>query len=158
MQKKFFFIACFLISSVCFTQQYPFVHYSPKDGLVNSRVRKAYQDSKGIMYFMTFGGLSVYDGARFTNYTAQNGLAADMVNDIIEMGDDSLWIACNTIGLNYLRQGKIRNVKTSDGFYPTINKFIQCKDGAVYVVADEGLFRFQQNRFVRLAFTNRRGD
>ena len=99
----------------------------------------------------------MYDGARFTNYTAQNGLAADMVNDIIEMGDDSLWIACNTIGLNYLRQGKIRNVKTSDGFYPTINKFIQCKDGAVYVVADEGLFRFQQNRFVRLAFTNHRG-
>ncbi|MFI5132338.1 MAG: two-component regulator propeller domain-containing protein, partial [Chitinophagales bacterium] len=129
-----------------------------KDGLVNSRVRKAYQDSKGIMYFMTFGGLSVYDGARFTNYTAQNGLAADMINDIIEMGDDSVWIACNTGELNYLRHGKIRLFKTTDGFCPTINKLIRCKNGAIYVVADEGLFRFQHNRFIRLPFFNRRGD
>src|SRR6185503_3678113 len=157
MQKKFIFIACFFLYTSCFAQQYPFVHYTPKDGLVNSRVRKAFQDSKGIMYFMTFGGLSVYDGARFTNYTAQNGLAADMINDLLELGDDSMWIACNTSGLNYLRHGKISTVKTSDGFYPTINKFIRCKNGTIYVLADEGLFRFQQDKFVRLPFTNRRG-
>src|SRR6476619_6853656 len=133
MQRITFLLAYF---SICFTataQQYPFVHYTPKDGLVNSRVRKAFQDSKGKMYFMTFGGLSVYDGARFTNYTAQNGLAADMVNDLLELGDDSIWIACNTPGLNYLRHGKIRTVQTSDGFYPTINKFIRCKNGTVSV-------------------------
>jgi signal transduction histidine kinase/sugar lactone lactonase YvrE len=158
MQKKFFFIACILIPFICLAQQYPFVHYSPKDGLVNSRVRKSYQDSKGIMYFMTFGGLSVYDGARFTNYTAQNGLAADMVNDVLEMGDDSVWIACNTGELNYLRHGKIRLFKTTDGFCPTINKLVRCRNGAIYVVADEGLFRFQHNRFIRLPFFNRRGD
>src|SRR5690349_1675569 len=113
MQKTLLFIACFFISSICLAQQYPFVHYSPKDGLVNSRVRKAYQDSRGIMYLMTYGGLSVYDGARFTNYTKQNGLAADMINDVMEMGDDSLWIACNTIGLNYLSKGKVKIFRTS---------------------------------------------
>ena len=77
-------------------QQYPFVHYTPKDGLVNSRVRRAYQDSKGRMYFMTFGGLSMYDGARFKNYTLQNGLLSNLVNDVLEVGEDSLLVAVNT--------------------------------------------------------------
>src|SRR4026208_2139057 len=102
MQKKATLIACFLLCTSCFAQQYPFVHYTPKDGLVNSRVRKAYQDSKGRMYFITFGGLSVYDGARFKNYTAQNGLVVDLVNDVLEVGEDSLLIAVNTSELNVL--------------------------------------------------------
>jgi signal transduction histidine kinase/ligand-binding sensor domain-containing protein len=155
--QKLLFPACFFICANCFAQQYPFVHYTPKDGLVNSRVRKAYQDSKGRMYFLTFGGLSVYDGTRFTNYTVQNGLAADMVNDVLEMGDDSIWIACNINKLNYLSHGKIKTFKTADGFYPTINKFIKSKEGPVYVVADQGLFLFRQNRFIRLPFTNNDG-
>lgn len=41
------------------------------------------------MYFMTYGGLSVYDGTRFTNYGQQNGLANEIVNDVIEITTDS---------------------------------------------------------------------
>ena len=79
MQRNHIFLACFFIiitiaSANCFAQQYPFVHYSPKDGLVSNRVRSIYQDSKGLMYFLTMNGLSVYDGARFTNYTTEEGL------------------------------------------------------------------------------------
>src|SRR5882757_3376417 len=108
MQKKFLLLACFFICVNCLAQQYPFVHYTPKDGLVNSRVRKAYQDSKGRMYFITFGGLSVYDGARFKNYTRQNGLLFDLVNDVLEVGDDSLLIAVNTGGLNVLVHSEMK--------------------------------------------------
>ena len=64
MQRILNFLACFVIWVSAVAQQYPFVNYSPKDGLVNGRVRKAYQDSKGRMYFLTFGGLSVYDGTQ----------------------------------------------------------------------------------------------
>src|SRR6476620_1791881 len=110
MLKKLFFIACFIYSH-CFAQQYPFVHYTPKDGLVNSRVRKAYQDSKGRMYFLTFNGLSVYDGARFKNYGTQNGLIAGLVNDVLEVGDDSLLVSINDCGLNVLVRGEMKKVK-----------------------------------------------
>src|SRR5215831_17407582 len=97
MQKRLpHLLACLLLCANCLAQQYPFVHYTPRDGLVNSRVRKAYQDSKGRMYFLTYGGLSVYDGVRFTNYTTQNGLASDLVNDILEVGEDSLLVASNS--------------------------------------------------------------
>ena len=43
---------------------------------------------------MTYGGLSVYDGTRFRNYSSQNGLLEDMVNDVIEFGKDS-FLSCN---------------------------------------------------------------
>src|SRR5687767_322308 len=101
-----------LISIELLAQQYPFVHYTPKDGLINSRVRKTWQDSRGRMYFMTYGGLSVYDGARFKNYNVQNGLSSDLVNDIIEMGKDSFWIACNTHKVNLLVDGRVDTLKT----------------------------------------------
>src|SRR5947208_4564572 len=108
MQRITITLACFLIWVNCCSQQYPFVHYTPKDGLVNSRVKKAYQDSKGRMYFLTYGGLSVYDGVRFRNYTMQNGLMSNVVNDILEIGDDSLLIATNSpTHINVLVKGKI---------------------------------------------------
>src|SRR5438046_4473151 len=75
--------------------QYPFLHYTPKDGLVNNRARFMFQDSRGRLYIATYGGLSVYDGSRFTNYTTDNGLITSLVNQVIEMGEDSLWIIPN---------------------------------------------------------------
>src|SRR5437868_14755192 len=107
MRKKFFTFAYFFICIDCFAQQYPFVHYTPKDGLINSRVRKTYQDSKGRMYFLTFGGLSVYDGARFKNYTRKDGLSTDLINDILEITPDSFLIATNASPINALVRGNI---------------------------------------------------
>ncbi len=149
-RKNTLLLACFFISATCLSQQYPFVHYTPKDGLVNNRVRKAFQDSRGVMYFMTYGGLSVYDGARFRNYTVDNGLSSDLVNDMIEMGKDTIWIACNTRQVNILNAGVIDTLVTANKFTPIINKFIKSSDGYLYVIADDGFFRFQNNRFEKL--------
>ena len=88
MNRMIILFTGLLITAHLSAQQYPFVHYSPKDGLVNSRVKKAYQDSKGRMYFLTYGGLCVYDGARFRNYTTQNGLPINIINDVLEIGND----------------------------------------------------------------------
>src|SRR5258705_12407812 len=120
--RKLAGLACFLIAVNVNAQQYPFVHYTPKDGLVNSRVKKAFQDSKGRMYFLTFGGLSVYDGARFRNYTRQNGLVSDVINDIIEVDPDSILIATNAPGVSALVRGKIITVKTEGKPSPLINQ------------------------------------
>src|SRR3982750_652301 len=83
-------------------QRYPFINYTPVDGLVSNRVKSMFQDSKGKLYFLTSSGLSVYDGARFTNYTPADGLAQEFVNDIIEITPDSFWIATNINKLNCL--------------------------------------------------------
>ncbi|MEP6616730.1 MAG: histidine kinase [Ginsengibacter sp.] len=148
--QRFIFLACTFFTTALTAQQYPFVHYTPKDGLVNSRVRKAYQDSKGRMYFLTSGGLSVYDGTRFRNYTIQNGLANDLVNDIIEVGKDSLLVATNTFELNALVKGKMMIVKTEGTPCPQINQFYRTVDGKLYLSSDDGLFVMENKRVRKL--------
>src|SRR5215510_4094806 len=144
----------FFICVACFSQQYPFVHYSPREGLVNNRARFVFQDSKGKVYIATYGGLSVYDGSRFTNYNSNNGLRVDLVNDIAEMGDDSIWIMPNDNKIHCLVKGKIKNFTTADNFIPLINQLLKSSDGYYYAFADEGLFRFEKNRFVKIDLTN----
>jgi hypothetical protein len=46
-------LACFLACFSLAAQQSPFVFYTPKDGLVNSRVRSIKQGQKGRMLFLT---------------------------------------------------------------------------------------------------------
>src|SRR5580704_4243936 len=110
---------------ISYAQQYFFARYTPKNGLVNNRARTMYQDSKGRLYICTYGGLSVYDGARFINYTTEDGLATSLVNDIVEMGDDSLWVIPNGPHLHALVHGILRNITTADHFYPVINQMIR---------------------------------
>lgn len=166
MQRKLTFLACLFLQLAigtidCRAQlaesrgQYPFVFYTPRDGLVNSRVRYIKQDSKGRMLFITFGGLSVYDGTRFINYNRQDGLAEDLINDVVEVGPDSLLVATNASKLNTLVKGKIGIYPTIDNFYPVTNRFLKSNDGSWYVAADDGLFLLKGNRFNRIPLLNR---
>jgi len=163
MQRTAIILAYFFFCVNCSSQQHPFVHYTPKDGLVNSRVKKAYQDSKGRMYFLTYGGLSVFDGNRFKNYTTQNGLASNVVNDILEIGDDSLLIASNTgNNLNILVKGKIELFKPEVGPFkftnasyghegdkiPVINEFYKHDDNKIYLSCDNGLFVLENKKII----------
>jgi len=150
----YIFVWLWLCVPASTAQQYLFARYTPKNGLVNGRTRFLYQDSKGRLYISTFGGLSVYDGSRFTNYTTDDGLVTNLVNDIVEMGDDSLWIIPNGKALYCLVHGIIRNIRTSDNFYPVINQLIKCRDGSYYAIADEGLFRLEKDRFVKIPLTD----
>jgi signal transduction histidine kinase/ligand-binding sensor domain-containing protein len=110
------------------------------------------------MYFITLGGLSVYDGARFVNYSLQNGLANELVNDVVEIAPDSLLIATNAPSLNTLVKGKIGIFKTADAFCPVINRFFKSKNGNWYIAADQGLFLFSSNRFIKIPLFNEKGD
>jgi len=151
MQRIAILLAYLFSCAFCLAQQYPFVHYTPKDGLVNSRVRKAYQDSKGRMYFMTYGGLSVYDGARFRNYTTQNGLLSDLVNDVLEVGEDSLLVAINTCGLNVLVRGEMKTSIMHSSECHVINHLLKTKDGAIFASADDGLFKIDTGGIKKLS-------
>jgi signal transduction histidine kinase/ligand-binding sensor domain-containing protein len=157
--KLTYILACLLATAVqnADAQQYLFARYTPRDGLVNNRARFFYQDTRGRLYISTFGGLSVYDGSRFTNYTTEEGLATSLVNDIVEMGEDSLWIIPNGSALHCLVRGVLRNIKTADNFYPVTNQLVHCSDGHWYSIADQGFFRYENNQFIRIRLLDSTG-
>ena len=146
---KFLFIAAWLalLPEPGFSQNYPFIKYTPKDGLVSNRVQNFYQDTRGRIFFMTANGLSVFDGARFLNYGVTDGLASPVVNDMLELAPDSFLIATNTHALNVLVRGSMKPLPTANGFCPVINKFYQDKEKRIYVASDQGLYRFDKNIF-----------
>ncbi len=131
-------------------QEYPYIHYTPKDGLVNSRIRDIYQDSKGRLFLMTANGLSIYDGARFNNYTTEKDFSDPIINDVIEVGPDSLLVASNTSKLNAWVRGKVVEIKTEDNYCPVINKFLKATNGLIYAATDQGLYSLQGTRFTHL--------
>jgi signal transduction histidine kinase len=155
--KPLILIACLFFTALLSAQQYPFVHYSPKDGLVSNRIRHIYQDSKGRLYFCTANGLSVYDGARFINYTTEDGLHNDLVNCVVEMGDDSLWVVTNTNSINCLVKGKLKHLSLRDSTTPIINSLCRDTRGNLYAAADEGLFIFDKDHFVKLELQDMSG-
>ncbi len=145
-------LCCILVfftigSYYSFGQQYPFIRFTPRDGLVNANVSRVFQDTKGRMYFLTVKGFSIYDGSRFINYTTDDGLPDDIVNDIIEITPDSLLIASNTNKLTALVRGQLKPVEM-DGFIPVINKFYSAKNNWIYVATDHGLFELRNKKFI----------
>ena len=150
MQRTATILACFCICVNSFSQQYPFVHYTPREGLVNNKARFIFQDSKGKLYIATFGGLSIYDGSRFTNFDYNNGLGNPLVNDIVEMGDDSVWVLVNAQTIKYVVNGRLKTFTPADNFTPVINKLIKCSDGFYYAITDEGLFKLQDRKFIKM--------
>jgi signal transduction histidine kinase/ligand-binding sensor domain-containing protein len=147
----------FIYCCDCHSQQYPFIQYTPKDGLVSNNSRFMFQDSRGLLYVSTQEGMSIYDGFRFINYTAKDGLASNFITDFVEMGEDSIWLMPNARAIQCLVKGRIKNITTSDGFYPVVNKMIKNADGSYYALTDEGLFQFENNHFSRIQLTDKNG-
>lgn len=109
--KKLLLIA-FTLLQVCKglfiqAQQINIHRYNIEDGLVNNDIINIYQDSRGFIWFCTRGGLSRYDGSRFTNYTTNNGLTNDMINDIVEIAPQEFIVAQNLDGPRLLKNDRI---------------------------------------------------
>src|SRR4029078_3249411 len=69
-----------------------------------------------------------------------------VVNDILEIGDDSLLVATNSDHLNLLVNGKLQPVKIDNSNCPTINQFYRHEDKHIYLSSDNGLFLLQNNK------------
>ncbi|MDE3211726.1 MAG: hypothetical protein KGM98_00720, partial [Bacteroidota bacterium] len=152
MGQKWIWAFFSIATATGFGQSYPLTHYTPNDGLISSRVKRIWQDDVGRIYYLTYGGLSVYDGSTFNNFSTRDGLGNDQINDVAQGGADSVWVASNGHQLNILVNGRLRTFETADHFCPVINRFLKSEDHQWYVTSDEGLFRFDGRRFYRMPF------
>ena len=140
-----------------YSQQYPFVHYTPKDGLISNRITHIYQDREGRLYFTSFNGLSVYDGARFTNYTAENGLDNNIINCVIEMGSDSVWVVTNRSSIYNLAKGKLKKMVFSNPEHLAIDNLFRDDQGNIYAASEQGIYLFLENKFINIPIADING-
>jgi signal transduction histidine kinase/ligand-binding sensor domain-containing protein len=157
MQRSLFLFAYFFVCANCLSQVYPFVHYTPKDGLISNQIKGIYQDSKGRLFFTSVNGLSIYDGSRFINYNSKNGLGYDMVNCVMEMAPDSIWVVTNSEKINCLVNGKMKLLSFKNEH--VINSLCRDEKQDIYAAAEDGLLLFDKKEgFIKLPFLDLHGN
>lgn len=77
-------ILLFLFQAIAVAQQLPMDTYTPANGLVDTRLIKMFQDSRGRIYFLTREGFSIYDGRHFDNYANESNDRTEIINGITE--------------------------------------------------------------------------
>lgn len=91
----------------CFSQDFPLIHFTKKEGLPSNMVYQVYRDSKGFLWFATDKGVSRFNGTRFETFTTSDGLTD---NDVINLFEDHygrLWLNGFKGSLCYYKDGKI---------------------------------------------------
>ncbi|PWK29223.1 two component regulator with propeller domain [Arcicella aurantiaca] len=87
MKKLLTIYFLYILTSLNILAQTPhFRNYTVDDGLPSSHVYRAFQDSKGFMWFCTDKGIARFDGYKFEKFTTKNGLPN---NDIWHCAEDS---------------------------------------------------------------------
>jgi signal transduction histidine kinase len=91
LRLKIIFILL-LISIYTSAQQLHVENYSPSNGLLDTRVIKIFQDKRGLIYFLTWEGISIFDGKHFENISEYGGESLGLVNDMIQWKDDTCYV------------------------------------------------------------------
>jgi signal transduction histidine kinase len=98
---------CLFFTGCLFAQQLSFNTYTPADGLTDARVQKIFQDSRGVLYFLTRDGFCSFDGQRFQNFTQYQNQPLSVVNDIVEEKKGRLLISALS-GMYWLNNNQLQ--------------------------------------------------
>lgn len=129
------------------------------DGLANDAVRCIASDARGYLWFGTADGLSRWDGARFSGYGQERGLATTQVDAIAAAEDGSLcfgmhgpWIA----RYDPTAVPPIRSIRVADERGGR-NVCATCfdADGVLWFTTESGLFAVNGDRIERIASDQR---
>jgi ligand-binding sensor domain-containing protein len=131
-------------------ERLPARYYTADEGLADNRVMRIRRDSQGFLWFCTPGGLSRFDGERFTTVRLEEELVATF-NDLLETRSGEYWAATNGRGVCRLSYStRKRNSETDAPFtiYPVggsgptnfVNVLYEDRGGRIWAGTDGGLF------------------
>lgn len=129
-------------------QQYNFDYINYKNGLVNNTVRSIYQDKKGIMYFGTNSGISIYYGNSFKNIDAVDGKKIGTVNQILGNSKDSIFITTSIMPQFFNLKGQQLYKNSTQP--PVYVYSMYNDDDKLYVCSDDGLRLYENNQFKKI--------
>ena len=126
----------------CFGQQYNFIKYSISEGLPQSQVYAAHQDSRGYIWFGTQGGgLSRFDGNKFTNFSTKNGLPSNHIQAIYEDGNRQIWVSTKR-GICRFTGKKFEPVLKGNEPIRDAWSFVQKNDSTLWVGTRTGILAY----------------
>src|SRR5439155_5525579 len=98
-----------------------------------------YQDSDGNLWIATWNGLSRLTDGKIANYSKQEGLPHNLVGELYEDAERSLWIGTHGGGLARLRDAKLRVYTTREGLANNFAKSVFAgRDGTLWIGTEGG--------------------
>lgn len=131
----------------------PMRHYTSDEGLVNNEVITAFQDSRGYLWFGTYGGLSRFDGKQFKNYDEKNSdLPGTVVRAVTEDKNHNLWIGY-TGGIARIDQspykGRFATYTHKNGLLgKDVVGLESDPNGGLWVLTEQGVSYFDGEKFI----------
>ena len=125
-------------------------YWRQPQGLAQNTVLSILQTRDGYLWVGTKGGLSRFDGVRFTTFDDRDKsrLRENEVWALAEGHDGSVWIGTYGGGLSRFKDGRFTVYTTADGL---VNDFVANlhtgADGSIWIATDGGLSRFKDGRF-----------
>ena len=152
--KRLVLLTCAAIYSIVLTgatsglhRDISFTHISINDGLSQSTVRSACQDSRGQMWFATHDGLNRFDGYDFTVYRHRDDDSTSIADNIIRKvyldSKGGLWVGTEK-GLSFYDRDKdsFRNFSTGG---KTVTGIAEDSNGRFMVATGGSLRIFNSN-------------
>lgn len=78
-------------------------NYRSSNGLPSNEVYKVQADNQGYLWFGTDRGVSRFDGSRFSNYSVNDGIGANVVNDIVIAPNGDIWVIADAKKLYHFK-------------------------------------------------------
>ncbi len=125
-----------------------FSHLTKKDGLPDNTIRDLLEDSNGNVWIATmYGGISLYDGDSFTNFTQIGEVRGVEVGGLHEDRNGNIWFAAENAGV-YRYDGKsFSNFNMINGLNSNgILSILEDNEGRFWLGGWGGLFRYDPRK------------
>jgi len=131
-------------------QQLSFDYYNKSNGLVNNEVHCIVRAKNGSMYFGTPSGLSIFDGASFTNYDLHKGFLHNIVSGIYQNGEETFLFTRSNQFYRLINQQLHLD---SAGQHIAIKNMYEDSHGRRYACTYSGLYIFNNGKLTALPWS-----
>lgn len=132
-------------------QQLNIKNFSIEDGLPQSQILNSFQDHTGAIWFSTNGGgVSCFDGLKFTNYSTKDGLKSNRINAVLEDRNHIIWIA-SAKGIAKLQNKKITAIEDSIFKDKVIYSILEHTNGDIWFGSASGIIIYDGKKFFPFA-------
>ena len=147
--KIIVFIILLIAKLSSFAQSYNFRTFGVEDGLAQSQVLSMCQDRFGNIWFGTNGGgVSRYDGNKFTTISESDSLANNVVFSITELKNGNLVFGTNA-GISIYNGKTFVNLTEKNGLPNNrVYKIVEDKEGKVWVGTAKGACLLEHNKII----------